>query len=132
MGSIPGGEGISEALAKLVTGGLGDEGHGHLTKADVEVQGTGTFPAQGLIGIEEFLDMPALRVVDGQVENLVTVACSQKGFIVEILGNFSGALHELAVGGFGVLLEVERTMRGGPSRPAWMKLLRRDGLERSR
>jgi hypothetical protein len=77
---------MPEALAKLVTDRLGDEGHGHLTEADVEVQSAGAFPAQGLIGIEEFLDMPALRVVDGQVENLVAIAGSQKGFIVESWG----------------------------------------------
>jgi len=36
-----------------------------LTEADIEVQGAGAFPAEGLIGIKEFLDMPALGIVDG-------------------------------------------------------------------
>jgi hypothetical protein len=88
VGSIPGGERMAEALAELVAGGLGDEGHRHLPEANIEVEGAGAFPAESLLGIEEFLDMPALGVVDGQVDDLVAIAGSEEGLRVERFGNF--------------------------------------------
>ncbi len=70
--------------------------------------------------------------MDGQVENLVAIARSEEGPVVEVFGSFPGALDALAVGGFGVVLEVKRTMGGGPSCPARLKVLRGNGLERPR
>ena len=65
-------------------------------------------------------------------KSTTSIAGSEEGLRVESLGIFSGALDQLAVGNLGVLLEVKGTMGGGPSRPARLKLLRRDGLEGSR
>ena len=131
MGDVPGAKGISESFSELVTDGLGDESHRHLTEANVEVQGAGAFPTEMLIGIEEFLDMPALWVMDSQVDDLVAIAGSQEGFMVEFFGVFSGTLDKLAVGDFGVFLEVKRAMSGRPSGPPGLKLLLRDGFKRS-
>ncbi len=124
VGGVPDGAGIAEALVELMADGLGDERQGHLTESDVEVEGAGAFPAEGLIGVKELLDMPALGVVDGQVEDLVAIAGSAEGLVVEVGGSFPGALDELAVGGLGMVLEVKGTMGGGPSRPARLKVLR--------
>ncbi len=107
VGSIPGGEGRAEALAEWGADGLGDERQGPLPEANIKVEGAGALPAESLIGVEEFLDMPALGIVNSQVDDLVAIARSEEGLIGESLGIFTGALDELAVGAFGVLLEVK-------------------------
>jgi hypothetical protein len=113
VGSIPGGEGRAEALAELGADGLGDERRGHLPEANIKVEGAGALPAESLIGVEEFLDRPALGIVNSQVDDLVAIARSEEGLIGESLGIFTGALDELAVGAFGVLLEVKGRDDGG-------------------
>lgn len=123
VGSVPGGEGRAEALAELVTNGLGNERHRHLAEANIEVQGAGTFPAEFLIGIEELLDMPALGIMDRQVENLIAIARSEESFVVKSVGILSGALDELAVGGFGMMLEVKGAVGGSPPGPPRLKIL---------
>ena len=70
VGSIPGGKGIAEALAELVADSLGNECHRHLTEANIEVESTRAFPAGPVIGVKEFLDMPALGVLDQGRKNL--------------------------------------------------------------
>lgn len=129
--SIPGGKGIAESLAELVAYSLGNESGGHLAEADIEVHGASALPAERLVGIEELLDVPALRIIDGQVDDLVAITSGKEGLEMEVGGAFSGPLDQLAVGRFGVLLEVERAMSGCPSRPPGLELLLRDSLERS-
>lgn len=128
MGSIPGGKWISESFSELVTHSLSNERHGHLAKANVEIHRAGAFPAERLIGVEEFFDVPTLRVIDGQVNDLIPTVGSQKGFMVEFVRVFAGALDKLAVGIIRVFFEVERPMSGCPPSPLRLKLLLRDGL----
>jgi hypothetical protein len=131
VAGIPGGKGIAEALAELVACGLGNESRGHLAEANIEVHGAGALPAEVLIGIEELLDMPALRIMDGQVDDFVAITSGEECLMVEVGGAFPGPLDQLAVSRFGVLLEVKGAMSGSPSRPPGLELLLRDGRERS-
>src|ERR1035437_3070073 len=61
MDRIPLVEGRTQALAQLVDEPLGQQGQGHLSQPDVEVQGAGAFPAQVLIKAKELLDVPTIR-----------------------------------------------------------------------
>ncbi len=131
VAGIPGGKRISEALAELVACSLGNESSGHLTEANIEVHGAGALPAELLIGIEELLDMPALRIMNGQVDDFVAITSGEEGLMMEVGGAFPGPLDQLTVGCFGVLLEVKGAMSRGPSRPLGLELLMWDCLERS-
>src|ERR1039458_8939775 len=75
MDRIPLVKGRPQALAQLVDDRLGQQGQGHLTQADVEVQGAGTLPAQMLVETEEFHPLPSdgrgtrRRIVRRPLEN---------------------------------------------------------------
>ena len=71
---VPCGQGRGQALAELMEDGLGHEGQGHLSVADVEVEGSGALPSQGLVEIEKFFDAPALGKVAGELADFVIVA----------------------------------------------------------
>jgi hypothetical protein len=45
---------------------LGQQGHAHLSVTDVEVQRAGMPPAEGLMGVEELLHVPAFGKLTGQ------------------------------------------------------------------
>ena len=53
-------------MAELVQSGLSDQSHRHVAVTDIEVEGAGPVPAERLMGIEEFLDMPAFGKVLGE------------------------------------------------------------------
>jgi len=63
MAGVPFRDRFSVPLAKLVDERLGDQRHGHLTVANIEIQGPSTLPPKILIGIEELFDVPTLRVI---------------------------------------------------------------------
>src|SRR6266550_5989489 len=69
------------------------QGQGHLSQADVKVQGAGTFPAQVLIEAEELFDVPAIREVDGQGWYFQASPGAGEALEVIILGAFAGALN---------------------------------------
>ena len=54
-----------QTLAQLMDERLGQEGHGHLSVPDVEVQGARAFPAEVLIKAKELLDLPTVGKVGG-------------------------------------------------------------------
>ena len=83
MSGIPGSKRITEALAELITNGLGYESHRHLTEAYIHVQSSGSSPAEALVSVKELLNMPTLWVIDGQIDNLISIARGEKGFVVE-------------------------------------------------
>lgn len=91
---IPLAEGFSEALAQLVNGGLGEQSHGHLSVADVEIEGSGALPAEGLIEFEEFFDMPALGIGNGEILDFIAIGSGQERLVVIVLGALSAALNE--------------------------------------
>jgi len=43
---------------------LGQQGHTHLSVADVEIERTGPMPTQGLVEFKKLFDMPALWIMD--------------------------------------------------------------------
>ena len=74
MAGFPGVEGRAKASAQWVDGGLGEKGQGHVAVADVEVERAGAFPAERLVGVEEFFDVPAVGEVAGEGVDGVVVA----------------------------------------------------------
>lgn len=92
--AIPLAEGFSEALAQLVNGGLGEQSHGHLSVADVEVEGSSALPAESLIEFEELLDMPALGIGDGEILDFIAIGRGQERLVVIVLWALSAALNE--------------------------------------
>ena len=67
MGGVPSGEGFAEPFAQLVEGRLGKQRHGHLRVTDIQIHGPGPFPSQGLMGVEEFLYVPSLGIVEREI-----------------------------------------------------------------
>ena len=55
--------------------GLGDERHRHLAVTDVEVHRSGPAPSEGLVCIEELLDVPSLGVIQREGFDLVPIRC---------------------------------------------------------
>ena len=70
MGRLPGAEGRTQTLAQPVNDGLGHQRHAYLAVANVQVQRAPAVPAQGLVGIKEFFDVPALGIVGDQLNQL--------------------------------------------------------------
>src|SRR5512139_2145152 len=66
MEGIPLVEGRTQALPKLMDERLGQQGHNHLTQANMQIEGAGAFPAQALIKTVELFDVPTIRKVGSQ------------------------------------------------------------------
>ena len=58
VAGIPGAKRFTESAPEPVNSGLGHQGHGHLSVADVQVHRTCSLPAERLIGIEKLFNMP--------------------------------------------------------------------------
>ena len=84
---------LAEALAQLVDDGLCDEGHCQLSVSNMEVECAGAVPSHGLVGIEEFFEMPAVGVVIAYLVEFVTSAGRKKGCEVVVLRGFSAPLN---------------------------------------
>ena len=117
MGGFPGVEGGAESLSQGMEAGLSQEGEGHASVADVEVEGSGAFPAEGLIGVEEFFDVPALGVMDGEVLDLVAGGGGEEGLEAVVVASLSAALDDLVERGVAVL-EAEGSRGGGEPGPS--------------
>lgn len=128
MLGVPGEEGIAEALAGLVEDGLGDEGQGHGAVADVKVECAGAVPAEGLVGVEEFFDVPALGEVGGQALEFIAIGGAEEGFEDRVVGAFTAALDELVIAR-AVWGESEVAMGGGEAGPVSCELVRGNGAE---
>jgi len=125
---IPGAEGLAEALASLVEDGLGDECEGHGAVADVEVEGAGAVPTEGLVGVEEFFDVPALGEIGGQAMELVALGGAEEAFELVVVGDFAAALDQLVIerrmGGEG-----KRALGGGKAGPVAREVIGGNGAE---
>jgi len=53
-------KGGAQAAAQLMDQRLSDQRQGHLSQANVQVEGAGPFPTQVLVKAEELLDVPAV------------------------------------------------------------------------
>ena len=127
MASIPGCERISESFTQLIGNSLSNKGHRHLAKSDIEVQGAGSFPAEILVGIEEFLDVPSLGIMDTEVQDFVAIMSGKESIVLEVGWIFSGALNELVIRGFGEILEAKGEVSCGPSCPMALEICRGQG-----
>lgn len=106
-----------QALAKLMEGRLGDEGQAHMAVADIQVEGTRSIPSEGLMVLEELLDMPSVRVILGQRLDFVASAGAQEG-LEEVVGSAdTGALKKLDQGEIRAVVEVKGALQGRESRP---------------
>ena len=128
MPGLPGVVGLAEAFPQGMKTGLCQESHGHASIANVEVEGAGAFPAQGLIGVEEFLDMPTLGVMDSQVFDLVAGGGGDKGLEPVVGAPFPGALDDL-VEKRAAVLEMEGSGGGGETGPTGGKAVGVKGSE---
>jgi len=128
MGRLPMGKRRAEALAELLRRRLGQQRHGHVPVANVQVERARPLPAQSLVEIEEFLDMPPLRKVDAQVGNLGAVSSDQERFIIELSGTLARALGDFKVGTVGGVAPAERPFGGGKARPMPGELILRQLL----
>ena len=66
MNRLPLVERRAQALAELVEERLGQQGQSHLPEADVEIQGAGALPAEGLLETVKLLEVPTIGKVLGQ------------------------------------------------------------------
>lgn len=95
VGGVPAFEGLSDAVSDLVDKGLGHKGHGGLAVADVQVEGAGAFPSEGLIGVEELFDVPAFGIISGKGLDVVECGGGEKGFEVAFDLGFATTLYDL-------------------------------------
>src|SRR2546426_5876817 len=93
MRRIPLFEWRAQAAAQLMDESLSQQGHGHLSQANMQVEGTGAFPTQVLVEAEELFDVPAVRKIASQGRHLGTSAGASEAFEVVVLGLLSGALN---------------------------------------
>lgn len=128
---IPAIEGATQSRAQLMDGCLGNQGHGHLPIADVEIHRTGAFPTKGLIGVEELFDMPSFGEVDCQRIDFISVGGAQEAFVLPGVGTFTVALDELPIAACFAGLDFERQFRGSETSPTADELILRDCLESS-
>src|SRR5260370_409056 len=91
MRGIPLPKWLLQPGSQLVDDRLGNQRHAHLTVADVQVQRPGTFPAQGLIEVEEFFDVPAAGELRRQQLHLVTLERGEEGLVAAIVRAFTAA-----------------------------------------
>lgn len=64
---VPGGVWRAETLSELMDDGLGEEGHSHLSVADVEIESSRAVPAELLVEVEELFDVPAFWVLESEI-----------------------------------------------------------------
>src|SRR5262249_3566748 len=95
MGRIPTFKGIANSLPELMNHRLGEQSHGHLAIADVEVESAGALPTQILIELEKLFDVPALGKVLRHGFDLGSVRATKKALELIFLRALTGALHEL-------------------------------------
>ena len=118
VGSIPLSNGQIESLAELMNGGLSDEGHGHVPVADVQIKSPGALPPEGLIGIEEFFQVPALGVVFNEGVEGIVMARRQEAPEAIVGVVFTAALNDLVERVIALSMgEMERMCRDGQSDP---------------
>lgn len=125
VGGIPLAERLAQSLAELIEGGLGEEGEAHLAVADMEVEGAGALPAQGLVVVKELLDVPAFGEVDDETFDLVASIVGAKEPLEVIVGGpLAAALDPLGQWG-STRAANERTAGGRQTGP-----LRAEGVGR--
>ena len=98
MSGVPAAEGITKPLTELVDGCLGDEGQRHLSISYMEIECARPIPSEGLIGMEEFFDMPAFGIVFDEELEFVAVPCGNEPFVMISIRFFSASLHDLVKG----------------------------------
>src|ERR1700738_4846560 len=126
---IPLRKGLAQSLTHLVNSRLGHQRHGHLSVTDVEVERTGPMPTQGLVEFEKLFDMPALRIVNCQILDFVTVGGGQEGFEIIILWSFTVTLNETVIRLWAAaLFEAKRLLGGSIASPPAIKALRAPSL----
>src|SRR5439155_7540155 len=126
MRRIPLVEWRAQAAAQLMDESLSQQGHGHLSQANMQVEGTGAFPTQVLVEAEELFDVPAVRKIASQGRHLGTSAGASEAFEVVVLGLLSGALNvAIARRGRGSAAGVESFASNGKAGPLGGELLRR-------
>jgi len=95
MVRIPSAHRRAESRPQLMDGGLRNQGHRHLAIANIEIHRSRTAPAQRLIEVEEFLNVPSLVILVGQGLHLIAIARGQERFEVPVVGPFATALDIL-------------------------------------
>src|SRR6516225_2466781 len=98
VAGIPCRHGVPESCTPLVDDRLGEERHGPMAIADVEVVRTSPMPAEGLIGIEKRLNVPAFGIVTGESVGCIGVSRGQECLESPIVWMLPQALHELKKG----------------------------------
>lgn len=118
MSGIPRAEGIAQPLTELMDGRLSDESQGHLSVSDMEIEGAGPIPPEGLVGMEEFFNMPPFGIVFDEDLKFVAIPCGNEAFALIFILFFSAALHDLVEGKgtlFGELKREFSRCQSGPS-----------------
>lgn len=80
------------------------------------------------MGIEELLDVPPLRIVEGEAIHFVPIRRGQKGPEIVLTRPLSRSLCELK-SRFGAVGHLVRKLRGGEADPATCELFGRDGTQ---
>ena len=100
---------------------MGDEGEGSPGVTDVEIQGAGAAPSQGLFQVEEFFGVPAFGEFGGELSDSVRVVGGDEGVIGVVWRVFSVALDKEIKGTLGAWGVVGETS-GGISSPVALEL----------
>jgi len=128
VGGIPPAEGLTQTLTQLMEDGLSHEGERHLAVANMEVEGAGALPAQGLVVVEELLDVPAFgEIEDEALDFIALVVGAKESFEVVVGGPFATALDPLGQCG-AVRAAIEGSTGGGQAGPLRAERLRWQAL----
>jgi len=128
MGGLPVDEGFPQALAQLMEAGLGQEGEGHAPVADVEIMGAGLLPAEFLMVVKKFLDMPAFGKIGDEAFGAVERSRADKALVLILGGLFPGALDPL-IERRQIVQARQRLLRQGQTSPLRGKGRLRQGRE---
>jgi len=110
----------------LVDDRLGEERHGHMAIADVEVVRTSPIPSEGLIGVEKLLNVPAFGIVTSESVGFIVVSRGQEGLESPVGWMLPQALHELKKGLPLRVGKLEGQLGSGKASPMPAEAFRRD------
>jgi hypothetical protein len=98
--------------------GLSKKGHGHVAVSDMEIEGAGAVPSEGLVGVEEFFHMPPSRVLFDEGLNFIAILCRDKPSELVRLSGFPAPLDDLVEGGMIRFAELKWECGGRQSSPS--------------
>ncbi len=105
---------------------LGEERHGHMARADVEVVRTSPVPSEGLIGVETLLNVPSFGRVTGERIGFIVVSSGQECLESPVVWMLPQSLNERKEGMRLRVGEWEGQLGSGKASPTPHEACRRE------